>query len=157
MEKKRHTIKNNLITDFCNKVLYLSPTYDGKVHDKRICDLNPLAFPKAVFLWQDTGYQGHSPSNATILQPIKKTKGKPLTKEQKFFNKTISRARVYIEHTIAGVKKLRIVKEKWRNFREGYEHFIIEMACAIHNFRVSRRKKKKLPTFSASMKEFKNA
>ncbi len=35
-KKKSHTVKNNVITDRRGKVLYLSDTYEGKKHDKKI-------------------------------------------------------------------------------------------------------------------------
>jgi hypothetical protein len=37
--KKMHTVKNNLIIDVEDRLVqYLSDTYPGRVHDKRICD-----------------------------------------------------------------------------------------------------------------------
>jgi hypothetical protein len=37
--KKTHTVKNNLIIDVEDRLVqYLSATYAGRVHDKRICD-----------------------------------------------------------------------------------------------------------------------
>jgi uncharacterized protein YxjI len=33
-----HTVKNIFITSMSKRVLYLSPTYEGKAHDKTICD-----------------------------------------------------------------------------------------------------------------------
>ena len=131
--------------------MYLSPTVLGKTHDNRICNDNPIIVPPLTNVWQDTGFQGHAPDNAIILQPIKKKKGIDLTVLEKKFNKTISSVRVYVEHAISGVKRLRIVKDKLRNLREGYRDFIMEMACGLHNFRISMRPTKKQPNLSCSL------
>lgn len=150
-KKKTHTSKNNVVTNFSDKILYLSPTYLGKTHDKKICNENPLLVPGGTYIWQDTGFQGHAPENAIILQPIKKKKDVELTDLQKRFNKSISRIRVYVEHAIAGVKRLRIVKDKLRNLRQGCRDLVMEIACGLHNFRIFKRPDKKQPSFYCSI------
>jgi len=142
-----------VITNFRDQVLYLSPTYDGSVHDKQICNEEPLILPKGINLWQDTGYQGHQPENAIILQPIKKSKGVELTAPQKLFNKTISKIRVWVEHAIGAVKRLRIVKERLRNFKTDCRDLVMEIACGLHNFRIDKRPAKKQPDFLCEILE----
>ena len=45
-KKKTHTVKNNIIADAAGKkVICLSGTYEGKKHDKKICDEENPAFP----------------------------------------------------------------------------------------------------------------
>ena len=78
--KKRHTVKNNLIADVEQRLVrYLSETYPGRIHDKRICDLEAPVFPPDINLFQDTGFQGYHPPGVTIYQPKKKPKGDELT------------------------------------------------------------------------------
>jgi len=149
-KKKTHTAKNNVITNFSDAVLYLSPTYKGKTHDKRICNEHPIKVPPQTNIWQDTGFQGHAPKNAIILQPFKKIKDVELTDLQKAFNKSISKVRVYVEHAISGVKRLRIVKDKIRNLGTDCRDFVMEIACGLHNFRVAMRPNKKQPDFTCS-------
>ena len=90
-------------------VRYLSETYPGRTHDKRICDEEDLAFPPGIGLFQDTGFQGYHPPGVDIYQPKKKPKGKDLSEEDKAENKIISSIRIAIEHIIGGVKRCRIV------------------------------------------------
>ena len=85
--KKSHTIKNVLIAAKDKRILFLSHTYAGSVHDKKIADEADIAFEQAITLLQDTGFQGFQPTNATIIQPVKKPRGKELTQEQKQENK----------------------------------------------------------------------
>jgi hypothetical protein len=79
--KKTHSVKNNILSLPDRRILFLSKTYDGSVHDKKICDEQPLNFPKGITLWQDTGFLGHCPEGVNIRMPSKKPKGKELTKE----------------------------------------------------------------------------
>jgi len=51
----------------------------------------------------------------------------------------ISTARIVVEHTIAGVKRCRIVKDVFRNTKSGFSDMVMEIACALHNLRVECR------------------
>jgi hypothetical protein len=117
--------------------MFLSQTYDGSVHDKKICDEQPLRLPAGITLWQDTGFLGHSPDGAKVRMPKKKPKGKELTKEQKQENREISRYRVLVEHAICGAKRCRIVKDRLRCHTFGFDDLVMELACGLHNFRLS--------------------
>ncbi|MBT7041142.1 MAG: hypothetical protein HN921_15015 [Bacteroidetes bacterium] len=132
-------VKNNLITDKNNKVLYLSSTYEGNVHDKKICDEEGLCFPQEINLWQDTGFQGYSPEGVNIIQPIKKKKGKDLGMNAKKYNQSVSKFRVYVEHVIGRIKIFRIVKDTMRNVITGFEDLIMEICCGLHNFIIEFR------------------
>ena len=68
--------------------------------------------------------------------PMKKPKGKELTKEQKEANRQISKRRVRIEHVNSSVKRCRIVQEGCRIFKENARDLVMEICCALHNFRV---------------------
>lgn len=59
--------------------------------------------------------------------------------EDKFFNHLISRARVVVENVLAGVKRCRMVKEVLRLTTVGISDLVMEIACGLHNLRVSCR------------------
>jgi len=119
------------------RIVFLSRTYNGRVHDKRICDEQPLIFPKGINVWQDTGFLGHNPNGVVIRMPRKKPKGKDLTEEQKQENREISRFRVLVEHAICGAKRCRIIKERLRCHKFEFDDLIMELACGLHNFRIT--------------------
>jgi hypothetical protein len=56
-EKKTHNVKNNLLCSPQKRILWLSETFDGHVHDKKIADEQPLSLPAGITLWQDTFYR----------------------------------------------------------------------------------------------------
>ena len=117
---------------------YLSGTYGGRVHDKRICDEEAYQFPPCG-LFQDTGFQGYKPDHVDTYQPKKKPQGKELTDEEKAENTMIASIRILVEHVIAGVKRCRIVKEVLRNTKNHFADQVMEIACGLHKFRATWR------------------
>jgi hypothetical protein len=63
----------------------------------------------------------------------------------KFLNRLVSGVRIIVENVIAGVKRCRIVKEVLRLTTAGLSDMVMEIACGLHNLRVSCRHP--LPTF----------
>jgi DDE superfamily endonuclease/Helix-turn-helix of DDE superfamily endonuclease len=141
-KKKAHTVKNNVITERGGKVVFLSDTYEGKKHDKKIADEERYKFPEGGTLWQDTGFQGFDPGEGvTVKQPKKKPRNGELTDTEKEENRGISKVRVEVEHQISGVKRCQIVMQKFRNRIDHYVDDVMETACGLHNFRLTHRQK----------------
>lgn len=130
-------MKNDLLAVMDRRIVWLSYTYAGSTHDKKICDLQPLHLPDGINLWQDTGFQGHFPENVNVIMPTKKPKAKELTDEQKKENKKISSTRVIVEHAIGGVKRCRIVKDRFRCHKMHFEDTVMLIACGLNNFRIN--------------------
>jgi hypothetical protein len=75
-KKKAHTDKNVLIASASDKqVLFLSGTYPGKTHDKRIADEEYPTYPPGTILYKDTGFQGYEPPVQQTCQAKKKVAG----------------------------------------------------------------------------------
>jgi DDE superfamily endonuclease len=71
-KKKTHSDKNVVIVQTRSKrVAYLSPTYVGKRHDKKVADEEQIAYPRKAILYQDTGFQGYEPKVQDCRQPKK--------------------------------------------------------------------------------------
>ena len=71
-KKKTHCDKHVVIVQAKTKrVGFLSQTYPGKTHDKKIVDLEPIAYPRDTILYKDTGFQGYEPAVAQTYQPKK--------------------------------------------------------------------------------------
>ena len=134
-KKKKHTVKNAVVTNMVGLVLLLTSTVAGKVHDKKIAD-DHYTVKAGHFLWQDTGYQGYAPDGVTVVQPTKKPRGKELSEEQKAKNKEISSVRVRVEHFIGSIKRMRIVKDECRLRKEGVVSSIMKTCTGLHNLRV---------------------
>lgn len=128
-----------IINEYTEWIAYLSQTYSGKTHDKKVADLEDIHFPLGSGLKKDTGFQGYEPQGVRTLQPKKKPKGKELSIADRFFNRLISSVRIRVEHVIASVKRCRIVKDVFRNTKKGFSDLAMSIACALHNFRISLR------------------
>ena len=69
---KAHSDKNVVVVHAKTKrVGYLSQTYAGKIHDKKIADHEALGYPRYTILYKDTGFQGYEPSVSQTRQPKK--------------------------------------------------------------------------------------
>ena len=64
---------------------------------------------------------------------------------EQLLNRLFASARVIVENVLAGVKRCRIVKEVLRLTTAGISDLVMEIACGLHNLRVSCRHP--LPTF----------
>jgi hypothetical protein len=72
-KKKTHTDKNVVIVTLPReRVDFLSPTYAGKTHDKKIADTERIVYPPGAILYQDTGFQGYNPAVKETRQGKKK-------------------------------------------------------------------------------------
>lgn len=140
-KKKRHTKKNIIISDpTTRRVLFLSHTRDGTVHDKKIIDEEYLTcHDSKIKILTDTGLIGYKPGSATLIMPKKNSKLHKLSDSDKEQNRAISSARVTIEHAIAGVKINRSVQDVYRNITEGFDDLLMSVACGLHNLRVAHR------------------
>jgi len=71
--KKKHCDKNVVIVNTRGKRIdYLSQTYPGKTHDKKIADEEGIAYPAEATLNKDTGFQGYEPAVKKTCQAKKK-------------------------------------------------------------------------------------
>jgi hypothetical protein len=71
--KKKHCDKNVVIVNTRGKRIdYLSQTYPGKTHDKRIADEEGISYPPAATVYKDTGFQGYEPAVKKTCQAKKK-------------------------------------------------------------------------------------
>jgi hypothetical protein len=117
-------------------ILFLSETYAGSTHDKRMADATPYPLPAGSRLLQDLGFLAFTLDQVKIIMPIKKPRGRALTRVQKAGNRRIARRRARIEHVNSSVKRCRIVHDTSRLRKAGVRDLVMEVCCALHNFRV---------------------
>ena len=71
-KKKIHSDKNVVLATVKRKrVSYLSQTYPGKMHDKKVADTEKILYPEHIALHKDTGFQGYEPKVRKLYQPKK--------------------------------------------------------------------------------------
>jgi len=133
-KKKRHTRKNLVLVNKKKKILLITPTKHGKIHDKKLSDKNMLAsrVPEDVSLIVDTGFQGVQKIHDNTFIPKKKPKGGYLTDDDKAWNRLISSVRIVVEHAIGGMKRFGAASHIFRN-KNGMDDLFMSVCAGLWN------------------------
>lgn len=137
-KQKGHRIKNLAISDSKGYLNYMSPTFEGAVHDKAIWDQVHM-HPSPVNWIADLGFLGIDKTHPNVILPYKTTKYNQLTPLQKQINQVISSLRVRIEHAFAGIKRLKIIANKIRLKSYHKRDLVMWIAAGLHNLRIQYR------------------
>ena len=129
-------MNNVLLIDAALTLLFLSDTYAGSTHDKRSAEATPYPLPMGSWWLQDLGFLAFTLDRVEIIMPTKKPRGRALTRAQKAANRRIARRRVRIEHVNSRIKRCRIVHDTSRLRKAGVRDRVMDVCCALHNFRV---------------------
>ena len=129
-------MKHVLLINAALTILLLSDTYGGRTHDQRIADATPYPVPAGSRLLQDLGCLACTLDHVEIIRPTKKPRGRPLTRAQPAAHRRMARRRVRIEHVNSRVKRCRIGHDTSRLRKAGVHDLMMEVGCALHNFRV---------------------
>lgn len=137
--KRKTTTRKNIVLSTENKrILVLTRTKSGRRHDKRLFDKEGVEnIPPNTTIWTDTGFNGVQHKHPKTQIPKKRTKGKPLTLEEKENNRIISGLRVIGEHAIAGIKRLGCVTQVYRNKLINRDDTFMLLAAGIWNYHLS--------------------
>ncbi|WP_416375145.1 transposase family protein [Spiroplasma poulsonii] len=111
-KKKKHTIKTQVIIEQETKKIIATSFSLGKKHDYALFKESKIPILKNTKLIVDSGYQGIQKNHNNVLIPTKKTKKNPLNKEQKQYNRLVSKMRIIIENIFAILKKFKIITQK---------------------------------------------
>ena len=118
-KKKRHTIKTEIIVTGKGRIVSRSNSAPGSNADITIRRRGP-PLPKGSRVYADSGYQGLQNEHPDIDIPYKRSKKKPLAKDERAYNHALSRFRVRVEHAFARLKSFRILSERYRYPRPAY-------------------------------------
>ena len=89
--------------------------HDFKIFKESCYYINPK-----LLLLADSGYQGINKIHANSWIPNKKTKKRPLTKQEKKENKMLASLRIYVENVNRRCKIFKITKETYRGKHKNY-------------------------------------
>jgi len=142
-KKKRHTVKNLVFANKKKWVGFLGQTMEGKKHDFTLLkeQAPPNYLPKTVKKHLDLGFKGFIKQfpGHLVSMPKRKPRTKNLTEFVKRQNKRKSAARVLIENALAGVKRLRITTDVFRNKKKGFADQVMFIACGLWNYHLAMR------------------
>jgi hypothetical protein len=118
-KKKRHTMKTEIRTTLQGRIVHVSKSHPGSVHDFTVFKGEKRP-PKESRLFVDSGYQGIADMHQNADFPYKASKNKPLDAEEKEYNTGLSRVRVVVEHIFGDIKTFKIMADRYRNKRKRY-------------------------------------
>ncbi|OUD14255.1 transposase family protein [Thioflexithrix psekupsensis] len=131
-----------VIVNELKEILYISHPVNGKCHDfnvlKKMLSPDKKYFIESNilvdldFLGMDKQYDCKS-----VCFPHKKSKNKPLTREQKEENRILSSKRIVVENAICGVKVFRILSDRLRIHCLDFYDKILSCCAGLHNFRLN--------------------
>ena len=141
-KRKRHTVKTQITVNKAGLILHKTP----RARDYSLFKWRRPRLPGEVRLGVDLGYDGvqrdYPEINARV--PFKRrspgrgkrgVKAKPLTPEQKEFNRRLASERVVVEHAISRLKKFRVMAQEFRNRLRHYD-VMTDIVCALVNLRI---------------------
>ncbi|TSC99578.1 MAG: transposase, IS4 family protein, partial [Parcubacteria group bacterium Greene1014_15] len=133
-KKKRHMRKNVVITDKTKRILVLTPSKHGRVHDKKLSDkaLAVVRIPHKIAIIADTGFIGIDKQHPNTLMPKKKPRGRLLSDADKAMNRLISSTHIVVEHAIGGMKRFRAVSDIYRN-KNGWDDKLANVCAGLWN------------------------
>lgn len=143
-------MKNTVMTNLKRWIVFLGLTTQGSMHDYELLK-EELGWYKGHRNWfemleiyVDLGYKGIDKDfnigklNIPFRKP-RKSKSNPnteLTESQKEHNKQVSQTRILVEHAIGSMKFFKILREDYRNRRDGFDDLSIEICAGLHNLYV---------------------
>lgn len=131
--------------NLCNpqkRILYLSHCWVGKTHDYSIFKQE---FPPTqgwfaeLNVRLDLGFVGFDKDYTCkkLYLPHKKPKKQELTPAQKAENKLLAGERIVVEHSIAGLKRYRILADRLRMHDLDLYNQVLGICAGLWNFRLS--------------------
>ncbi len=110
-----HTLKTQVVVRQKSGQVICLGHGRGRMHDFRLFKTSGVKFGKLLKVIADKGYQGINKIHQLSETPIKKSKGKKLTKEQKKYNQELNRLRIVVEHVNRRLKIFNILSNQYRN------------------------------------------
>ncbi|WP_339049450.1 transposase family protein [Spiroplasma endosymbiont of Colias croceus] len=86
-----------------------------------------------ILISDNVGYQGIQNIYKNTIIPIKRTKNKKLTKQERKYNKIVSKIRIKVEHVFAWLKRFKILVNKCRKSKFRLMYLRFNLLCEIFN------------------------
>jgi len=113
-KKKCHTLKTEIRVTKKGRIVHVSETVPGTIHDFTLLE-DGEEIPPEINAIADSGYQGILNIHEKSEIPKKKPKGRELTEMEKESNKILSKVRVIVENILGDIKIFRIMSDRYRN------------------------------------------
>ncbi|WP_242541969.1 IS5 family transposase [Leptolyngbya sp. Cla-17] len=134
--KKRHTLKAQVLVNQATGQIICTAFGKGRVHDFRRFKLHRLPMLPEQLCLADKGYQGIAKLHPSACIPTKKPRQGKLSRAERQHNRNLARLRVVAEHVNRKLKIFRILAERSRNRRKRFG-LRFNLIAAIINFELA--------------------
>lgn len=124
-----------MVVDKATRMIICTAFAQGKCHDFKLFQNSKVKLLPETLLRVDSGYQGIQKQHARTVLPIKGSKLKQLTRQDKLGNQAASSERVANEHAIGFLKRFKIIAERYRNRRKRFG-LRFNLIAGICNFEI---------------------
>jgi len=138
-KRRRRTTVKNVVVMGGGRVLLLTRTAPGRRHDKSEADRVRMRLNAGTRVLGDLGFKGYQAGKALVCTPVRRRPGRRLHWRHREFNRTLASERVPIEHTLASIKRLGILRQTLRARRKGMADDVMLIGCGLYNFRETLR------------------
>ncbi len=114
-KQREHTLKTQVVIDQKSSQIICLGYGQGRIHDFRLFKTSRVRFGELLKVIADKGDQGIKKIHQLSETPVKKAKGKKLTKAQKKYNRDLNRLRITVEHVNRRLKIFKILDYRYRN------------------------------------------
>ena len=140
-KRKQHTLKTQIAVNRRGRILNISKTYPGSVHDLTVLRTEKTTdkIPETARVYLDRGYQGiqrEGPRLDFRIPPKRNRWKRLLSRSEKILKTRISKKRILIEHVFSRLKKYRLLADKIRHEAKNYNQDFRNIASLV-NFRLS--------------------
>ena len=140
-KRKRHTIKTQITVNKAGRILRVSDSVPGRVHDYALFkrEGTPDQVPRVAQHDLDRGYDGAATDypDHHVIVPVKKRRNhRRLTRAERRFNRTQARRRIIVEHVLSRLKKYQLLAQVYRHRISDYNRRFRNLA-ALTNFRLA--------------------
>jgi len=140
-KRKRHTIKTQITVNKTGRILLVSDSVPGRVHDYALFKREGTAeqVPRSARHDLDRGYDGAPldyPDHHVIVPVKRRRNHRRLTRAERRFNRLQARRRIIVEHVLSRVKKYQVLAQVYRHRISDYNRRFRNIA-ALTNFRLA--------------------
>lgn len=140
-KRKRHTVKTQVTVSRQGRILRVSDSVSGRIHDYTLFKRSRLAerLPPQARLALDRGYDGAATDYPAcyVMVPVKRRRNhRVLTRAERAFNRLQARQRIIVEHVLSRVKKCQALVQISRHRIADYNRRFRNVAALV-NFRLA--------------------
>lgn len=146
-KQKDHTVKNTVMSTPDKAIRFLGYTMSGHNHDFTMLkqEFSPDEdWFKNMLVYVDLGYLGiisaYRADNIQIPhrrpRKTKDNSAPQLTEEQKEHNRMVSKLRIFVENSLAGLKRYNILVHDFRNRKDNFIDDVIALCAGLWNMMI---------------------